>query len=86
MENTFDFTKEVGVSQHHAFGIGGCAGGVEQGRQVIVLRRDRLERARTGLKDRRKIGQPFLLNVLAGDAVGIHQDHTQLEFGIGWAH
>ena len=34
-EHRFNFAHEIGVSQHHALGIGSRAGGIEQGSHMI---------------------------------------------------
>ena len=51
VEDRFDLAQEIGVSKHHALGVGGRAGGVEQGSEVLVLRGRRFERSRAGLED-----------------------------------
>src|SRR6266404_8422478 len=55
-EHRFNFSQQIGVREHHALGIGSCAGGVEQGGYNIGLYCRRREAARAQGKDAVKIG------------------------------
>ena len=52
VEYGLDFAQKIGVRQHHAFGVGGGAGGVEQGSEIVIACGRGLEVARAGVEDR----------------------------------
>ena len=51
VEDGLDFAQKIGVSQHHALGVGGGAGGVEQGSEIVTVRGGGLEIAGAALED-----------------------------------
>ena len=79
IEYGFHFAKKIGVGEHHAFRVGGGAGGVEQGSEVIRRGRRRLEFSRTAIENRRQICQPALGGRLLGHAVRVHQHQPDVE-------
>ena len=68
------------MGQHHAFRVGGCTGGVEQGSEITITRRRGFELAGSAVEDRGKIAQPVILDGMTCHAVWIHQDHAQFQF------
>ena len=72
VEHGFHFAQKIGMSQHHAFGIGGGSGGVEQGSDVIRLRMAAAESSRATLEDRRQVCQPLFAGVLR-HALRVHE-------------
>ena len=81
VEHGLDLAQEIGVGQHHALGIGGGAGSVEQGSEIVVLGWGRFEFARAGVEDCGQIAQPVILDGMVGHAVGIHEDEAQVQLG-----
>ncbi len=59
-EYRFNFAQQIGVGEHHALGVGSCAGGVEQGSDNVRGDGGRFEAARARGKDAVKIGHRWL--------------------------
>ena len=75
VEDGFDLAKDVGVSEHHAFGIGGCTRRIEQRSEIVAVGRNRLEVAGAALENFRQIAEEFSIGRSAVlHAVRIHQD------------
>ena len=60
-KTAFDFAQQVGMGELHALGVGGGAGGVEQGGDVVGGRFDGAEVAGTGGEDGVEVGDPARL-------------------------
>ncbi len=80
-KNSVHFAQQVGVSEHHAFGIGGGAGSVEQGGDIVGGCLDGAEVAGSGGEDGVKIGNPARLAwVFFGVFESARIDEEQVNF------
>ena len=71
------------MREHYALGVGGCAGGIEQGSEIAIVRGRRGEVSRAGFKDGRHVAEPAFFFPIAGCAIRVGEDHSQFQFGGG---
>lgn len=84
IEYSLDFAKDVGMGQHHALGVGGSTGGVDQAGEIVIFCSGGLKIAGPAGEDRRQVAEKILLSRLAAHAVGIHQHDAEFQFADGW--